>query len=160
LLKNLKASDRAELGSRGTRERLAEKGERPVGVPAARGHGGDGGAETRGARRRPNCRAPRRAPNPQRLCREGVTAYIARSVQFFPVRRYLSQSSLDFRWPSGSGQARAEEVERWLGRWYPRVSSWLSPPRETALGTARRFHWALPEQNSIARRPWRHKRWR
>jgi hypothetical protein len=33
--------------------RCPKKGERPVGVPAARGHGGDGGADIRGGLRGP-----------------------------------------------------------------------------------------------------------
>jgi hypothetical protein len=34
-------------------QQSSEKGERPVGVPAARGHGGDGGADIRGGLRGP-----------------------------------------------------------------------------------------------------------
>src|SRR5579863_1681650 len=64
------------------------KGERPVGVPAAHGHWGDGGADIRGALQ---------SPEHDSVCLWGVAASIGRSAQFGPVRKYSKGGSWEFR---------------------------------------------------------------
>src|SRR5271154_6295440 len=64
------------------------KGERPVGVPAAHGHWGDGGADIRGTLQ---------GPEHDSVCLWGVAASIGRSAQFGPVRKYSKGGSWEFR---------------------------------------------------------------
>src|SRR5271155_2971891 len=64
------------------------KGERPVGVPAAHGHWGDGGADIRGALE---------SPEHDSVCRWGVGTSIDRSAQLRPVRKYSKGGSWEFR---------------------------------------------------------------
>jgi len=64
------------------------KGERPVGVPAAHGHWGDGGADIRGALE---------SPEHDSVCLWRVAASIGRSAHLGPVRRYSKGGSWEFR---------------------------------------------------------------
>jgi hypothetical protein len=64
------------------------KGERPVGVPAAHGHWGDGGADIRGALE---------SPEHDSVCRWGVGESIGRAAHFVPVRKYAKAGSREFR---------------------------------------------------------------
>jgi hypothetical protein len=64
------------------------KGERPVGVPAAHGHWGDGGADIRGALE---------SPEHDSVCRWGLGESIGRSAHFVPVRKYAKVGSREFR---------------------------------------------------------------
>ena len=64
------------------------RGERPVGVPAAHGHWGDGGADIRGTLE---------SPEHDSVCQWGVGTSIGRSAQFRPVRRYSKAGSWEFR---------------------------------------------------------------
>src|SRR5271155_3311127 len=64
------------------------RGERPVGVPAAHGHWGDGGADIRGALE---------SPEHDSVCRWRVGESIDRSAQLRPVRRYSKGPSWEFR---------------------------------------------------------------
>ena len=57
----------------------AGKGERPVGVPAAHGHWGDGGADIRGTLG---------SPEHDLVCRWGVAESIGRSAHLGSVRKY------------------------------------------------------------------------
>ena len=66
----------------------AGRGERPVGVPAAHGHWGDGGADIRGALE---------SPEHDSVCRWGVRTSIGRSAQLRPVRKYSKGGSWEFR---------------------------------------------------------------
>src|SRR5580658_3082148 len=64
------------------------KGERPVGVPAAHGHWGDGGADIRGSLE---------SPEHDLVCRWGAGTSIGRSAQLRPVRKYSKGVSWEFR---------------------------------------------------------------
>ena len=68
------------------------KGERPVGVPAAHGHWGDGGADIRGALE---------SPEHDSVCRWGVGASMGRSDYLGSVRKYSKVGSWEFRWSAG-----------------------------------------------------------
>src|SRR5271154_5608732 len=74
------------------------KGERPVGVPAAHGHWGDGGADIRGALE---------SPEHDSVCRWGVGESIGRSAHLGSVRKYSKGRSCEFRF-GGKGK----EVKR------------------------------------------------
>jgi len=90
------------------------KGERPVGVPAAHGHWGDGGADIRGALE---------SPEHDSVCLWRVAASIGRSAQFGPVRKYSKGGSWQFRcwlrgwrWDvKGFNTERTEEKRREIG---------------------------------------------
>jgi hypothetical protein len=60
------------------------KGERPVGVPAAHGHWGDGGADIRGTLG---------SPEHDSVCRWAMGESIGRSAHFGPVRKYAKGGS-------------------------------------------------------------------
>jgi len=64
------------------------KGERPVGVPAAHGHWGDGDADIRGALE---------SPEHDSVCRWGVGASMGLSGYLGSVRKYSKGGSWEFR---------------------------------------------------------------
>jgi hypothetical protein len=59
-----------------------------VGVPAAHGHWGDGGADIRGTLE---------SPEHDSVCQQEVGASIGRQAQFSPVRKYSKVGSWEFR---------------------------------------------------------------
>ncbi len=59
-----------------------------MGVPAAHGHWGDGGADIRGAVE---------SPEHDSVCLWGVAASIGRPAHFVPVRKYAKVGSREFR---------------------------------------------------------------
>jgi hypothetical protein len=66
----------------------SKRGERPVGVPAAHGHWGYGGADIRGTLE---------SPEHDLVCRSWATESIGRSAQFSPVRKYSKVGSWELR---------------------------------------------------------------
>jgi hypothetical protein len=78
-----------------------------VGVPAAHGHWGDGGADIRGALE---------SPEHDSVCRWGVGESIGRTAHFGPVRKYAKGGSCEFRfvaeWLAGEGKRFNTEVTR------------------------------------------------
>src|ERR1700691_1212344 len=68
------------------------KGERPVGVPAALGHWGNGGADIR---------CTLRSPEHDLVCRGGVRTSIGRSADLGSVRKYSKGGSRQFRFGRG-----------------------------------------------------------
>src|SRR6202451_3607174 len=68
------------------------KGERPVGVPAALGHWGNGGADIRGTLG---------SPEHDLVCRWGVGTSRGRSAHWGPVRKYSKGGSRQFRFGRG-----------------------------------------------------------
>src|SRR5580698_11251528 len=82
------------------------KGERPVGVPAAHGHWGDGGADIRGTLG---------SPEHDRVCRPGVGTSIGRSAHLGSVRKYSKGGSREFRFGCGGGVKNATQCAQTNG---------------------------------------------
>jgi hypothetical protein len=73
-----------------------------VGVPAAHGHWGDGGADIRGALE---------SPEHDSVCRWAVGESIGRVAHFGPVRKYAKVGSREFR-SSGKSKDLTQSAER------------------------------------------------